>query len=660
MIRFFLSVILILIVSQSLDAQSWLWAKQIYGPDRDDILGVTTDYQGNLFVCGRYQDTIVFDSTTFFTGNVTYYNGFIAKYDSSGTFQWARNFGGNHHDYASAICTDDSGYVYVACYGRSSTPITIDSFTYTGTGNDKTFLLKLNPAGNLVWGKLLTAGTSNAYPTSISVNNGMVAIAGNYAFLNLVIENDTLFHWGSDDIFLATYSAASGNLLWTKALKSQFQDYANDVAVDDSGNVYLAGVFNSTFSIGGADTFNSPLGYEIFLCKHDQFGQYQWARRYSGTADHAVDALKVNSAGDLYIAGWHSSGNHILNDTTFSILFSHNFFLQKVAPTGSSYWTRHYHGGSLGRIIGMATDVSDNVILSGYLGSQFMFDTIPVIGYSNDYRMFLAAIDAVGTVQFAIDGGNRVNNTGYNNVAADLFGNIYTVGWFGSATGHLCVFGNDTLVSTGESDGYIVKVASSIVLPCDVQAAFTFVAQPLCEGDSLLLVNTSINADSYRWLLNGAEISQSEHTVIQLPAAGYSTVTLIASAAGCIDTTNQVILVNQKYSAVIYDTVCHGDSYLFDGNLIYIAGTYISNHTSLPGCDSVTTLHLHVDSFNVSFTVYGDSAIATQGAVMYQWLNCDQGMLPVPGENFSVFKPGNSGNYTVTASNQYCTDTAAC
>lgn len=658
--RFSGAALFLLFVSQSSFAQSWQWAKQIYGPDRDDILGVAADHHGNVFISGRYQDTIRFDSTTFFAGSVTYYNGFIAMYDSSGTFQWARNFGGNNHDYASAICTDDSGFVYVACYGRSTTPITFDSFSYTGTGNDKTFLLKLTPSGNLVWGKLLTYGISNAYPTSISVNNGIVAITGNYAFLNLIIETDTLFHWGSDDIFLATYSSASGNLLWTKALKSQFQDYANDVAVDDSGNIYLAGIFNSTFSFGGVDTFYSPLGNEIFLCKHDQSGQFQWARRYNGTADHVVDALKVNSAGDLYIAGWHASGNHILNDTAFTMLYTHNFFLQKVAPTGSSYWTRHFHGGTLGRIIGMAIDTSDNVILSGYLGSLFMFDTIPLIGYSNDYRMFLASVDVGGNVLYAIDGGNRVNNTGFNNVAADPFGNVYTVGWFGSAAGHICVFGNDTLISKGESDGYIVKVASSFVLPCAVQADFIYALQPLCEGDSLLLVNTSQNAVAFRWLLNGAEVSQAEHPVIQLPVSGYSTITLIASAAGCTDTTTQVILINAKWHGVIYDTICLGDTCLFDGNLIFNPGTYISNQTSLFGCDSVTTLYLHTDSFSVSFAIFGDSAVATQGAFMYQWLNCDQGMVPLPGATNSHFKPVISGNYTVAASNQRCTDTAAC
>jgi hypothetical protein len=657
----FLMALFTVSLPQSTFGQSWIWATQIYGPDKDEIMGVATNHQGDLFVCGRYQDTIKFSPTVFFTGNPTYYNGFIAKYDSSGAFLWARNFGGNHNDYASAIVTDDSGYVYVACYGRSSTPITFDSFSYTGTGNDKTFLLKLDPSsGNLVWGKLLTAGTSNAYPRSIDVRNGIVAISGNYAFLNLIIENDTLFHWGSDDIFLATYSAASGNLLWTKALRSQFQDYANDVVVDDSGNVYLSGIFNSTLSIGDVDTLFTPWGNEIFLCKHDQYGQYQWVIRYNGAYDHQVDALKVNSAGDLYIAGWHSSGTHVLNDTTFSMLHANNFFLQKVSPSGSSYWTRHYQGGNLGRIIGMAIDPSDNVVLSGYLGSQFLFDTIPVVGYSSNYRMFLAKIDGNGNVMGAIDGGNRVNNFGLNNVAADPFGNIYTVGWFGTATGQFCVFGNDTLVSTGESDGYIVKYGIPGGTPCVVQAGFVYPGQPYCEGDSLPLANTSQNATAYQWLLNGTAFSQIEHPVIQLPAPGHSTITLIASAAGCYDTIEHVLYVSQKWHQDVYDSICLGEQYLFDGLVLTSPGTYTSHHTAISGCDSVTKLHLHVDTFFVSFAVFGDSAVASTGAVTWQWLNCDQNMSPVPGATNHYYLPDQSGNYTVIASNSMCTDTAAC
>jgi len=84
-------------------------------------------------------------------------------------------------------------------------------------------------------------------------------------------------------------------------------------------------------------------------------------------------------------------------------------------------------------------------------------DKDEILGVSSDYRMFLTKIDDEGDVLAAIDGGNRVNNSGFYNVAADPFGNIYAVGWFGIATGQQCVFGNDPLTSKGESDGYLVK-----------------------------------------------------------------------------------------------------------------------------------------------------------------------------------------------------------
>ncbi|MFO8054301.1 MAG: hypothetical protein R6U19_03955, partial [Bacteroidales bacterium] len=321
-------------------AQNWGWAQSLYGPNNDEVICVETDGHDNIYIGGRFKDTLFFTSNDYLIAPTNYYDGFIAKYDSSGTYLWGRKFGGNHNDYPVDLSIDDSGYVSVACYARSSNTVTYDSFSYTGTGNDKTFILKIDSLGNLQWGKLLTKGTSTASPASISSNAGIVAVTGSYAYLDLVIETDTLFHAGGEDIFLAVYENTTGNLLWTKAMKSQFQDYGKQITVDDSANIYQAGIFNATLSIGGADTLFNPLGYEVFLSKHRANGDYVWSKRYNGTGGHKVDGMTINTFGDIYVAGYHGSGNHLLNDTAFSSYSSNNFFLQKLDYNGDSYWTR--------------------------------------------------------------------------------------------------------------------------------------------------------------------------------------------------------------------------------------------------------------------------------------------------------------------------------
>ena len=640
------------------EAQNWLWATSVNGPDTDEILTVATGQPSSVYIGGRYQDSIRFSSAVAFSGSPGYDQAFVARYDTSGTLVWARVFGGNRNDQVTAICTDDSGFVYMACYSRSTDPLVYDNFSFTGTGNDKTFLLKIDPLGNLVWGKLLTAGTSNAYPTSIAVKNGVVAITGNYAFLSLVIQTDTLTLAGNEDIFLAAWSAGTGNLLWTKALKSTGMDYARDVAMDSAANIYLTGIFNNSLSIGGVDTLFNPVGYETFLAKFNSAGTLMWRRRYYGTGDHMVNALATGPDGSLCIAGWHGSGNHELNDTSFNTLYVYNFWVQKVSPSGTGMWTKIFHGNSGGGIIGMVIDQASNVYLSGLLGSLYYFDTLQLTGGSTDVRAFIVKMSGSGTVLSGHTGGNRVTNTVYNNVASDAAGNVYTVGFFGSATGHQAVFGPDTLTSAGETDGYLAKYG--LPTPCAVHSGFSYAQHPLCTGDSLQLINASFNSVSYQWFINGTPVSVLEHPNLVLTTAGNYTIKLVSTGLTCSDSSFQAITVNERWNLQLSDTFCNGDVYWFGGVPLTSSGTYVNHLTSAAGCDSTITLHLSMDSVVATFTITGDSALAPPGYGQYQWLDCDQGMAPVSGAVLPVFRPLQSGNYAVEIRGVLCADTSAC
>ena len=755
------------IVHGTTTAQSWLWAKSVYGPNKDEILCIETDPWNNVYIGGRFRDTLRFTPTVNYVTSTTYFNGFIAKYDSSGTFLWARTFGGNHDDYTTALAVDDSGFVYAACYARSSNTVSFDGFSYMGTGNDKTFILKINPQGTALWGKLLTHGISNAYPSAIAVGGGIVAVAGDYSNVNMIIETDTLPVWvssGANDIFLSAYQTSSGNRLWSKAIRSQYMDYAYELAVDNNGNVYTSGIHNGNLYFGTADSLMGTAGYEGFLSKHSPAGNYLWARRFRGTGDHMIDGLKIGPGGTIYIAGWHSSGNHTLNDTSFTMLYTYNFFLQKLSPLGSSLWTRHYHGNALGRIIGLDVDPFDNVFFSGYLGSQYNFDTIPLSGSSSNYKSFIAKVSGNGNLLHAISGGDYVNSGGYNNIATDQTGNAYTVGYFGTATAQTCTFGYSTLVSSGLSDGYIAKYGFPTPPPCLVSASFMATDTLLCIYDSVLFVSTSSNAVSQQWLVNGVITGTNTFLELHFALPGIYEVKLIVQGVNCQDSATKWIHVNMindshiyyticqgdsvwfaqnyyssagtffqvypmpgpcdsvsylhltvkptyhinifdsicsgdtawmgtnyytssgnysitlmtmdgcdsvlnlslvvhpKHHIVRYDTICSGDTtYLYNGTLaIYQSGIYTENLQTIYGCDSVTTLHVYVDTLVAAFIAAPNTATAVAGYATYQWLNCDAGYSPIAGATSNVFNVLIPGNYTVVISNQLCIDTADC
>ena len=68
------------------------------------------------------------------------------------------------------------------------------------------------------------------------------------------------------------------------------------------------------------------------------------------------------------------------------------------------------------------------------------------------------------------------------------------------------------------------------------------------------------------------------------------------SQYGCDSTTNLTLTVNQAYNYPINTMICAGATYMFNGEPLTTAGTYVANLQTTNGCDSIVTLNLTVGS----------------------------------------------------------------
>ena len=81
----------------------------------------------------------------------------------------------------------------------------------------------------------------------------------------------------------------------------------------------------------------------------------------------------------------------------------------------------------------------------------------------------------------------------------------------------------------------------------------------------------------------------------------------LQTAEGCDSIVTLNLTVAEKINIQFNDTVCEGDSYLFEGEEFNKPGTYKFNYTSIAGCDSIITLNLvwnNIDTVVVDTTVY--------------------------------------------------------
>ncbi|MEI9863551.1 MAG: hypothetical protein WDN00_03145 [Limisphaerales bacterium] len=87
--------------------------------------------------------------TNHFTAAPTaYQDTFLAKFDATGSLQWAINPGGADDDYANAVAVDSTGAIYTSG-GFNRTNI-LGGQTYTNSFEGM-FLAKFSGAGDLVW-----------------------------------------------------------------------------------------------------------------------------------------------------------------------------------------------------------------------------------------------------------------------------------------------------------------------------------------------------------------------------------------------------------------------------------------------------------------------------------------------------------------------------
>ncbi len=384
---------------------------------------------------------------------------------------WAKSAPGTtiNGDEGLNVATDASGNVFIV--GVFSSPFIFfgtDTLFNSGyqSGYQNICLAKFSPSGAILWAQNAGAGYAMGIATDAS---GNVYITG----LNsgsIIFGTDTI----NSSFFIAKYNAG-GNVLWARGTTSSGPyDYANSIATDASGNVYVTGVYKSPFFIFGSDTLHNTVGSSfVFIAKYDNGGNILWAKNavgnVVGTSGEGDAALSISTDlnGNAYITGHYISSKIIFGTDTLFNFGWQNIFLVKYNTNGTMIWAKGSNGNSASDSYGVSTDLSGNIYITGYFSSPFIsFGTDTLFNTElSSQEFFLAKYNALGNILWTKSsaGGNYNNTAGYS-VSNDPSGNVYVSG--GCDT--LIVFGADTLhAPSGSPDPmFIVKYNSSGSVLC--------------------------------------------------------------------------------------------------------------------------------------------------------------------------------------------------
>jgi hypothetical protein len=373
-----------------------LWTRTWGGSVDDFGYCVTVDGSGNVYVTGRFSgDSVDFDPdpTVVDPHSSNGYDTYLSKFDSSGTFLWARTWGGNDIDSGYGVDVDGSGNVYVSGYFSSISvdfdpdPTAVD--LHLSNGGSDIFLSEFDPSGTFVWAQTW-GGSDFDDGWGVAVDGSGTAVvtgrfSGDLADFDPDPGADDLHSSnGGRDIFLSEFDS-SGNFLWARTWGGSNDDWGDGVAVDGSGNIYLSGGFAGT-SVDfdpdpvAVDLHSSNGSPDIFLSKFDSSGYFVWARTWGGSNYDYGNGVAVDGAGDVYVPGLFQ-GASVDFDPDPAAVDPHtsnglyDIFLSKFDSSGTFEWARTWGGNSDDDGLGVAVGESGNVYVSGWFqGMAVDFD----------------------------------------------------------------------------------------------------------------------------------------------------------------------------------------------------------------------------------------------------------------------------------------------
>lgn len=363
---------------------------------------------------------------------------FLMRMDGSGAVVYSTYLGGNRFDTGS-FELDASENVYVVGSTNSEDfPTTEGAFQRANAGEGDMFATRFDIAGSIIYSTYV--GGSKVESGSFKLDpSGSVYLTGqttspDFPTSGRALQPDS---GGGQDVFV-TKLDDTGAAVYSTYLGGNNFEFGRDFEVDASGNVYATGSTESKNFPTTQGAFQRAFGGGVsdeFITKLDAAGSAVYST-YLGGSKFELGALKVDSSGNIYVAGHTLSPDFPTTPGAFQRKLggSQDIFATKLSGNGSAVYSTLLggSGSEFGQILDI--DASGNVYLFGRLDSQDFptrFPAQPVNGGFFFEDGFAASLSAAGSLLYSTYlGGNGLDFI--KKGVLDSSGDVYVLGETGS------------------------------------------------------------------------------------------------------------------------------------------------------------------------------------------------------------------------------------
>jgi hypothetical protein len=372
-----------------------IYSTYLGGSGNDYADAMSVDASGNAYITGQTNSTDFPVTANAFQAHLRgTVNAFVSKLNVDGSaLVYSTYLGGSDWDFAAGIAVDANNNAYVTGGTRSADfPVTAGALQTTfGGGLWDVFVSKVS-----------TDGASLIYSTYLGGNGGNQGVFGDVGWAIAVDASGNAYVTGDGtpnfpttsgafqtncrsgilNAFISKINPAGSELVYSTYVGGSSWDWADAIAVDAQGNVYLGGNANSNdfpLTAGAFQKSNSG-GEDGVVFKLNPTGSaLQYSTYLGGVGYEVIQSIAVDNVGDAYVTGVTGSTNL---PTTADALQgtqggSFDAFITELNPQGSALVYSSYIGGSgMDWGYGIRLDPKGEVYVSGVTSSS-NFPTTP-------------------------------------------------------------------------------------------------------------------------------------------------------------------------------------------------------------------------------------------------------------------------------------------
>ncbi|MBK8258751.1 MAG: hypothetical protein IPK82_39605 [Polyangiaceae bacterium] len=306
-----------------------------------------------------------------------------------------------------------------------------------------------------VWTKKAGAAEVQSTLGLASDNQGAVVVAGNFLG-SIDFGTGVLTSSGQNDAYVAKLDA-NGTALWAKKYgDAQYHQYAQHVATDAQGNIFVTGHFRGTINFGGAN-LNDVYNFfeDLFVAKLDTNGGHLWSKRAGDINNEESQAIATDKSGNVLVVGAFQKSIDFGGGAVVAEDGGFNAFVVKLSALGDQQWAKSFGDtANEQKAIGVTADADGNVYITGYHRGSIDFGGGMLTAPDTKQHAYLAKLSSTGNYVWAkswpTDTGSGVD------VAVDSAGDVFVTGNFKGAGN----FGGKDFDASVANDVFLVKLAS--------------------------------------------------------------------------------------------------------------------------------------------------------------------------------------------------------